>query len=121
MASSYLGSMAAVMSEAMKPGATALQVMLRAANSRATVFVRPITPAWHTPQHPHNVNQDCPPGNASQAVDEELTVPAFAMLQAVWMQSYRINNGRHCALSQNMAGGNCSQQGVCTQRTLAAL
>ncbi len=45
MASSYLGSMAAVMSEAMKPGATALQVMLRAANSRATVFVRPITPA----------------------------------------------------------------------------
>jgi hypothetical protein len=28
----------------MNPGATALQVMLRPANSLATVFVRPITP-----------------------------------------------------------------------------
>ena len=43
--SSYLGSIAAVMSEAMKPGATALHVMPRGANSRATVFVRPMTPA----------------------------------------------------------------------------
>lgn len=43
--SSYLGSIAAVMSEAMKPGATALQVMLRGAYSRATVFVSPSTPA----------------------------------------------------------------------------
>jgi hypothetical protein len=45
MASSYLGSMALVMSLAMKPGATALQVMLRAAHSRAVVLVRPRTPA----------------------------------------------------------------------------
>ena len=45
MASSYLGSMFAVMSEAMKPGATALHVMPLPANSRATVFVRPMTPA----------------------------------------------------------------------------
>jgi hypothetical protein len=35
----------AVMSEAMKPGATALQVMLRAEYSRATDLVSPITPA----------------------------------------------------------------------------
>jgi hypothetical protein len=33
------------MSEAMKPGATALAVMLRAAHSRAMVLVRPMTPA----------------------------------------------------------------------------
>lgn len=43
--SSYLGSIAAVMSEAMKPGATALHVMPLGANSRATVFVKPMTPA----------------------------------------------------------------------------
>ena len=43
--SSYLESMAAVMSDAMKPGATALHVMPRPANSRATVLVSPITPA----------------------------------------------------------------------------
>lgn len=54
MLSSYLGSMAAVMSDAMKPGATALQVMLRAANSRATAFVSPMTPAWQFVMHqPH--------------------------------------------------------------------
>ena len=34
------------MSVAMKPGATALTVMLRLASSRATVRVRPITPAF---------------------------------------------------------------------------
>lgn len=45
MVSSYLGSIAAVMSEAIKPGATALHVMPLGANSRATVFVRPRTPA----------------------------------------------------------------------------
>ena len=49
--SSYLGSMAAVMSEAMKPGATALQVIPRGANSRATVFVKPMTPACVGSQH----------------------------------------------------------------------
>ena len=43
--SSYLGSIAAVMSEAINPGATALHVIPRAANSRATVLVRPMTPA----------------------------------------------------------------------------
>jgi hypothetical protein len=43
--SSYFLSMAAVMSLAMKPGATALQVMLRPAYSLATVLVRPSTPA----------------------------------------------------------------------------
>ena len=43
--SSYLESMAAVMSDAMKPGATALHVIPRPANSRATVFVSPMTPA----------------------------------------------------------------------------
>ena len=32
----------------MKPGATALHVMLRALYSRATDLVRPITPAWTT-------------------------------------------------------------------------
>lgn len=45
MPASYLASMLAVMSDAMKPGATALQVIPRPANSRATVFVRPMTPA----------------------------------------------------------------------------
>ena len=48
MDASYLGSIAAVMSEAMKPGATALQVMPRPEYSRATVLVNPITPACHT-------------------------------------------------------------------------
>jgi len=41
---SYFSGMAAVMSEAMKPGATALQVMLRPEYSRAVVLVKPITP-----------------------------------------------------------------------------
>lgn len=41
---SYFSGIAAVMSLAMKPGATALQVMLRPAYSRATVLVKPITP-----------------------------------------------------------------------------
>lgn len=36
------------MSDAMKPGATALHVMLRALYSRATDLVSPITPAWAT-------------------------------------------------------------------------
>ena len=48
--SSYLGSIAAVMSDLMKPGATALQVMLRPAYSLATVFVNPNTPAWQCHQ-----------------------------------------------------------------------
>ncbi len=43
---SISGPSSAVMSDAMKPGATALTVMLRAEYSRATDFVRPITPAW---------------------------------------------------------------------------
>jgi hypothetical protein len=50
---SYFSGMAAVMSDAMKPGATALQVMLRPAYSRAVVLVRPITPA-HTASQPAN-------------------------------------------------------------------
>ena len=45
MASSYFLSIFAVMSDAMKPGAMALQVMLRPLNSLATVFDRPIKPA----------------------------------------------------------------------------
>ena len=45
MDSSYFLSMAAVMSEAMKPGAMALQVMPRDEYSRATVLVSPMTPA----------------------------------------------------------------------------
>ena len=45
MPSSYFLSIDAVMSDAMNPGATALHVMVRLANSRAVVFVRPITPA----------------------------------------------------------------------------
>ena len=48
MVSSYFLSMAAVMSEAMKPGATALQVMVRPEYSRAVVLVRPMTPACGT-------------------------------------------------------------------------
>ena len=47
MLASYFGSIAAVISDAMKPGATALHVMLRDAYSRAVVFVSPITPAWN--------------------------------------------------------------------------
>ena len=46
MPASYFGSMEAVMSDATKPGATALHRMLRLDSSRATVFVRPRTPAW---------------------------------------------------------------------------
>ena len=38
--------MFSVMSVWMKPGATALQVTLREASSRATDFVRPIRPAF---------------------------------------------------------------------------
>jgi hypothetical protein len=41
-----LASIAAVMSLAMKPGATALHVIVRLAHSRAVVLVRPMTPAW---------------------------------------------------------------------------
>jgi hypothetical protein len=43
---SYFSGIAAVMSEAIKPGATALHVMLRPAYSRAVVLVSPITPAF---------------------------------------------------------------------------
>ena len=46
MASSYFCSRFAVMSEAMKPGATALHVMPLPANSRATVFVDSFPPGF---------------------------------------------------------------------------
>ena len=46
MASRCLSDSASVMSVAMKPGATALAVTLRAASSRAMDFVSPMTPAF---------------------------------------------------------------------------
>jgi len=50
MASSYFLSILEVISDAMNPGATALEVMFLLANSRANVFVSPSTPAYST-QH----------------------------------------------------------------------
>ena len=48
IASSYFLSILAVISDAMKPGATALDVMFLLANSLANVLVRPKTPAYNT-------------------------------------------------------------------------
>ena len=45
MASRAFSGMAAVMSVSMKPGATALTVMLRLASSLAAALVRPMRPA----------------------------------------------------------------------------
>jgi hypothetical protein len=50
MASSYFLSILEVISDAMNPGATALDVIFLLANSRANVFVSPSTPAYST-QH----------------------------------------------------------------------
>ena len=46
IASRCFSDSASVMSVAMKPGATAFAVTLRAASSRASDFVRPMTPAF---------------------------------------------------------------------------